>query len=326
MMAVCGLNFRKFKAGLRDCPNRTAYSALMPDKRILLPMIAALLGVGFLSLMDAFMKGAALAAGAYSAAVFRSAIAAALITPVWLGNGGSWPQRSVLKLHLLRGTVSAFMALSFFYALTKLPIAEAIAISFIAPLIALYLAAILLGEEIRREAIIASILGFAGSLVIVGGRLGAADYDTETMKGLAALLFSATLYAWNFIIIRKQALVSSPTEATTFHSGVGCIVLMLAAPWFLTVPELPVFIDIAAASVLTICGSLVLTWAYARAQAQVLVPMEYTGFLWAGLFGWLFFNESVTITALIGTALIVVGCWIAARPNPKLAKTEQTAI
>lgn len=302
------------------------YRCKMPDKRILLPMLAALMGVGFLSLMDAFMKGAALAAGAYSAAVFRSAIAAVLITPVWLGRGGQWPQRDVLLLHMLRGTVSAFMALSFFYALTKLPIAEAIAISFIAPLIALYLAAILLGEEIRREAIAASVLGFAGSLIIVGGRLGAAEYDTETLKGLAALLFSATLYAWNFIIIRKQALVSSPMEATTFHSGVGCVILLLAAPWFLTIPALPVFTDIAAASVLTICGSMVLTWAYARAQAQILVPMEYTGFLWAGLFGWLFFQETITITALIGTALIVVGCWIAARPGPALAKTEQTAI
>lgn len=272
------------------------------------------------------MKGAALAAGAYSAAVFRSAIAAGIITPIWLARGGKRPAPNVLKIHLLRGTVSAFMALSFFYALTKLPIAEAIAISFIAPLIALYLAAILLGETIRREAVFASVLGFAGSMIIIGGRLGAADFDVETLKGLAALLFSALLYAWNFIIIRKQALVSSPLEATAFHSGVGALVLLLAAPWFLTLPALPVFTDIVAAALLTICGSLVLTWAYARAEAQILVPMEYTGFLWAGLFGWMFFQETVTISALVGTALIVCGCWIAARQSAKIAHTEQTAI
>ena len=296
----------------------------------MLPFLAALIGVGFLSLMDAFMKAAALAAGAYSAAVFRSGIAAAIIIPVWLGAGGRWPARTVLKLHLIRGTVSGFMALSFFYALTKLPIAEAIAISFIAPLIALYLAAILLGEQIRKGAIIASILGFGGTIVIVGGRLGAAQHDIETLKGLGAILFSALLYAYNFIIIRQQALVSSPIEATVFHSGVACAVLLVFAPWFLVTPAPAAMAGIALASILTLMGALLITWAYARAQAQSLVPMEYSGFLWAALFGWLFFREPITGTTIAGTMLILIGCWTATRGPPKAAEsvlhTEQTSV
>jgi drug/metabolite transporter (DMT)-like permease len=296
----------------------------------MLPFLATLLGVGFLSLMDAYMKAAALAAGAYSAAVFRSAIAAGIITPIWLGTGGRWPKPKVLKLHLIRGTVSGFMALSFFYALTKLPIAEAIAISFIAPLIALYLAAIMLGEQIQRKAIAASILGLAGTIVIVGGRLGAAEHDIEALKGLGAILFSAMLYAYNFIIIRQQAQVSSPIEATTFHSGVACAVLLLFAPWFLTLPEPRPMIDIALASILTLLGALLITWAYARAEAQALVPMEYSGFLWAALFGWLFFREPITGTTIAGTVLIIIGCWIATRGPPKssesIPRSEQTAV
>ena len=296
----------------------------------MLPFLAALLGVGFLSLMDAFMKSAALAAGAYSAAVFRSGIAAVIIIPIWLGTGGRWPARKVLKLHLIRGTVSGFMALSFFYALTKLPIAEAIAISFVAPLLALYLAAILLGEQIRRAAIAASILGLAGTAVIVGGRLGAAQHDIETIKGLGAILFSALLYAYNFIIIRQQALVSSPVEATVFHSGVACTVLMVFAPWFLTIPVAAAMTDIAISSILTLLGALLITWAYARAEAQSLVPMEYSGFLWAALFGWLFFSEPITATTIAGTALIVIGCWTATRRPAKSAesvpRTEQTSV
>ena len=293
---------------------------------ILLPIAAALLGVGFLSLMDAFMKAAALAAGAYSASVFRSAIGTAIIAPIWLGSGGRWPQMDVLKVHLLRGTVSGFMALSFFYALTKLPIAEAIAISFVAPLIALYLAAIWLGEVIRKKAIFASILGLAGTIVIVSGRLGEANYSTDTLYGLAAILFSAMLYAANFIIIRKQALVSSPSEATTFHSGVACLVLLVFSPWFLTLPDMDALRDIALAAILTVAGAFVLTWAYARAEAQVLVPMEYSGFLWAALFGWIFFGEQVTATTLAGAVLIVIGCLLVARRDKQPVQTEQSAI
>jgi drug/metabolite transporter (DMT)-like permease len=61
------------------------------------------------------------------------------------------------------------------------------------------------------------------------------------------------------------------------------------------------------------CSLLLLSWAYARAQAQVLVTVEYTAFIWASIFGWLFFREAVTLTTIIGTALIVTGCIIAAR-------------
>ena len=47
----------------------------------------------------------------------------------------------------------------------------------------------------------------------------------------------------------------------------------------------------------------------------MLVPTEYSGFVWASIFGWLFFREAVTLPTLAGTALIVGGCWLATRPN-----------
>lgn len=287
----------------------------------LLPFLFAFAGVGMLSLMDAFMKGASIAVGAYSAAFFRSAIGVAIIAPIWLGMGGKWPVRAVLRLHLLRGTVSTFMALSFFYALTKLPIAEAIAISFVAPLIALYLAAILLGETVSKQAIGASILGFAGTLVIIGGKIGGGPVSQDMLLGLAAILFSALLYAYNFILIRQQSQVAKPAEVASFHSGVSAVILGLVAPWFLTVPATDALVDTGWAALLTVGGAMALAWAYARAEAQALVPIEYSGFLWAALFGWLFFREPVTMPTIAGTVLIVIGCWIATR-----APTEQTAL
>lgn len=287
----------------------------------LMPIAMALLGVGFLSLMDAFMKEAALAVGAYSAAVLRAAMGAVLVVPIWLARGGRWPQTSVLKVHVRRGLVNTFMALTFFYAITKLPLAEAIAISFVAPVISLYLAALILGERIERKAIVAAVLGLIGTLVIVGGRIGARDMSDDTALGLAAILFSAALYAYNLVLARQQAQLAGPLEIASFHSGMSALVLGLAAPFLLTVPDGPTTISIAAAAFLTVCGAISLAWAYARAEAQVLVPMEYSGFLWASLFGWLFFREAVTPATLAGTALIVGGCWIAARKRP-----EQVAI
>ena len=282
------------------------------------PILAALAGVACLSLMDAFMKFGALAIGTFTAAWLRSVIGTGLVLPFWLAKGGRWPKGRVMRLHLLRGLVSTFMALSFFYALTKLPIAEAIAISFVAPLLALYFARLILGEEVHRRAVIGSMLGFAGTLVIVGGKIGRSNFDVDTALGLGALLFSALLYAYNFIVIRQQSQVADPAEIATFHSGVSAFVLALAAPFLFVMPNMMEMGAIAIAGVLTVAGAVAVAWAYARAETQLLVPMEYTGFLWASLFGWLFFREMVTATAIAGTICIVTGCWIATR-RPRTA-------
>jgi S-adenosylmethionine uptake transporter len=279
----------------------------------LLPVAAAALGVGCLAIMDAFMKEAALATGTYMATVLRSFIGAAIIAPFWLWRLKDWPAWSTMKLHIERGIVSAFMALTFFFSLTKLPLAEAIAISFVAPLIALYLARILLGEVILPKAIFASILGFAGTLVIISGKVGQGDFDDDAAIGLASLLVSALLYAYNFIVIRRQAQLAGPVEIATFHSGIGGLVLLLLAPLLATPVAPQALVPLAAAGFLTVCGSLAIAWAYARAEAQVLVPIEYSGFLWASVLGWAFFREAVTIPTIAGTALIVTGCWLATR-------------
>lgn len=294
----------------------------MSPRVLPLPILSALLAVALLSLMDALMKGASLAVGAYSAAFLRSLCGLALVAPLWLARGGRWPSGEVLKVHLLRGVCGSFMALTFFYALTKLPLAETIAISFIAPLVALYLAAIFLGETIRREAIIAALLGLAGTVVIVGGKIGREPMGEEAMLGLAAILFSALLYAGNLVISRHQAQLALPLEISAFHSGVSALVLGLAAPFLLRLPDQHGTLLIVGSAILTVTGMVAFAWAYARAEAQILVPMEYSGFLWASLFGWLFFAEAVTATTVIGTALIVIGCWLAARRKD----TEQVVV
>ena len=124
------------------------------------------------------------------------------------------------------------------------------------------------------------------------------------------------LYAWNLILQRQQAQIANPGEIATFHSGVGGLVLALAAPFLLVVPDSETLQAIGISAALTVAGAMVLAWAYARAEAQVLVPLEYSGFLWASLFGWLFFREGVTWPTIVGAAMIAFGSWYAAPRKP----------
>ena len=282
----------------------------------ILPFLAAGVGIATFSMMDATMKGAAIAAGVYSALLLRCAFGTLLMLPVWLLSGAGWPARAVLRVHMLRSAVVAVMALLFFWGLVRLPIAEAIALSFIAPLIALYLAAVLLGEIIETKAVVASLLGMSGVVIIVAARLTGDSLNQQSVWGIAAVLASAVLYAWNLVLQRQQAQIARPQEIALFQNLLVAAILSLAAPWLLHWPGAAALRDIALAAVLAGMSLLLLSWAYARAEAQALVPVEYTGFIWAALFGWLKFGEQVTWATIAGVVLIVIGSWIAARrPN-----------
>lgn len=287
----------------------------------ILPFLVAGAGVGLFSLMDATMKRASLDAGVYSALLLRNLMGSALMLAPWLMGERRLPRGPALKVHVQRSVVVACMAPLFFYAVVRLPLAESIALSFIAPLIALYLAAVLLGEVIRPSAIAASLLGVAGVLLIGYARFGQGHYSNQALLGVAAVLVSAVFYAINLVLQRRQALLAGPVEVALFQNLFTGLILLVAAPWLLTWPAPETLGHIALAAVLAVGALLLLSWAYARAEAQVLVPSEYTGFLWAALFGWLWFGERVTMEIVAGAALIVVGCLVAARQ-----RTEQTSV
>ena len=280
-----------------------------------MPFFAVAAGIGTFSIMDGLMKAASIAVGAYNAMLWRSLVGALIMVPYWLLRGGKWPQRAALRLHAARGLTSAFMATTFFYGLKYLPLAEGMAISFIAPLIALYLAAVMLGEKIGRRAIFASLLGLAGVVVIAAARLGQGGYDRQAAWGIAAILASAVLYAFNLILQKRQAGLAAPIEVAAFQALTTSLFLLLVSPWLAVAPPLSVMGHVTGAALLAAVSLMLISWGYGRAETQVLLPLEYSAFIWAAIMGWVMFGESLSLPTVAGAALIVVGCWIASRKH-----------
>jgi len=273
----------------------------------------ASLGVLFFSMLDAVMKAQALAMGAYSATFWRAAMGAVFASALYLPNRPQLATGRVLRLHITRGVLTAFMMLFLFWSLTQLPLAQAIGLSFVAPIIALYLAAPMLGEKITRGAKLAAVLGFGGVLVIAGEDMFQVR-DDSSLLGIAAVLVFAIMYALNIILQRKQALVARPTEIACYQNVIMTCVLTLGVPFAVSLPaDVIQWTALSAAGVLAVISLILMSIAYRRAEAQALVSVEYTAFIWAALFGWLFFAEPVSTGTLMGTALIVAGCIISTR-------------
>ncbi|HEV2816017.1 MAG TPA: DMT family transporter [Allosphingosinicella sp.] len=272
----------------------------------------ATLGIALFSAMDAVMKHLALALGAYNALLWRTMAGAIFGGLVFALTRSPWPARPVLRIHLIRGSVGTLMAILFFWGLARVPLAQGVALAFVAPLIALYLAAIILKEKIERRAIAASALGFAGVLVILAGQVQA-QLGPEALRGSIAILCSAALYAWNIILMRQQAQVARPVEIAFFTSAIMTTGFLLAAPFLAAAPPAAALPAIAGAAVLAFASLILLSWAYARAEAQYLAPVEYTAFIWAATFGLIVFAEPVRPLTVFGAAMIVVACVVAAR-------------
>jgi S-adenosylmethionine uptake transporter len=275
----------------------------------------ATLGIAFFSAMDALMKGLALSIGTYNALLWRTLAGATLAALFFFAARTAWPGREAMRVHLTRGLIGVPMAVLFFWGLARVPMAQAIALAFVAPLIALYLAAVLLKERIERRAVLASLLGFAGVVVIFWGQREA-ELGPEAFRGSVAILGSASLYAYNIILMRRQALLARPVEVAFFTSGIMGGSFLLAAPWLASPPPAAELPEIVGAAVLAFASLLLLSWAYARAQAQHLAPVEYTSFVWAALLGFLVFGEAVETLTLAGAAMIVIACLVAATRRP----------
>jgi len=291
----------------------------------LLAILVCTLGIFLLSAMDAAVKGLVVVIGAYNTLLWRSVFATATAGTVWAATASPWPGAGALRLHVLRGVVVSFVALTFFFGLGRLPLAEAIALSFIAPLAALFLAALLLGERIGRAAVWASLVGMAGVVVIMLGKFSHAGYAADALLGMAAIIVSAVLYAYNLILARRQALVAKPLEIVFIQNLVVGVTLGLASPWLgIALPQAQ-WLPLAGVTALALAGHAMMSWAYARAEAQYLIPTEYSAFVWAIVLGWIFFQEPVTWTTLTGAALIIGGCLLASRARPKLAEPIEAA-
>lgn len=286
----------------------------------LLAILVCTFGIFLLSAMDAAVKALVVVIGAYNTLLWRSILASATAGTVWATTSRRRPSAEAVRLHALRGVVVSFVALGFFWGLGRLPLAEAIALSFIAPLVALFLAAFLLKERIGREAVWASFIGMAGVLVIMLGKVGTVGHDPDVFLGMAAIIASAILYAYNLILARRQALVASPLEIVFLQNLVVGVTLGLASPWLgMALPQ-DQWLPMAGVTALALAGHFLMSWAYARAEAQYLIPTEYSAFVWAIVLGWVFFQERVTWPTFAGAALIIAGCLLAARARPRLAK------
>src|SRR5690348_3697330 len=155
--------------------------------------------------MDAVMKHLVLAIGIIAVSIWRAASNLIVTAGLYLPRRLPWPTRRTLAMHVSRSVVITAMAVLFFWGIARVPLAQAISLTFIAPLIAMLLAPLFLGETISPRSIAGALIAFLGVVVIVIGQ-ARAELGPKVLAGSAAILASALCYAANILMMRWQAL------------------------------------------------------------------------------------------------------------------------
>ncbi|WP_306027050.1 DMT family transporter [Stappia sp. MMSF_3263] len=221
--------------------------------------------------------------------------------------------------HLLRGFFLSGASVCFFTALATMPVADAIAIFFVEPMILTILSAVLLKEPVGPRRWAAVAVGLVGAMIII--RPGFANFGLTALLPLAAAL----LFALYLVITRKLS-GEGGMLCVQFTAGVGGV--MLLGTLFLIAnvagyePGLAVMPDLPGWGLLAIVGALsffahgLIVKAFAAAPASVLAPFNYLEIVSATLFGYLVFGDFPDGPTWVGIALIVAsGIYIAHREN-----------
>lgn len=267
--------------------------------------VRAALGIALLTGMDAVIK-AQMHSHPFLMALFMRFAAGSVFALVFLAFARpARPTRSSIIGNSIRVPVVVLTASSFFYSISVLPLAEALTLSFLAPVFVALLGGLLLKERIDRRILQALGFGLAGMLVMVWPRLQGDVTSAEL--GVAAALFSAVAYAFNLVLLRRIAQREHPAIIVLFQNAGPALLLAIPAALVfvpMTLADLGAYLF---AGALAVGGHFLVVSAFARAEASRLAPLEYTALIWASLLGYLIFGEVPLVTTYAGALLIVVG-------------------
>ena len=234
----------------------------------------------------------------FEVAFFRSFFGLLFIVP-WLMRQGLLPfETKRLPLHLIRSTIHVAGVLAFFVALKLIPLAEATALFFLAPILSTALAAIFLHEVVRLPRWTAVALGFCGMLVIV--RPGVADIELGTLLALA----SSASAAVGMLIMKNLARTEKAITITVYVTCLMAPMLLVPASFFWTWPSWIGLGWLAAIGLSATFGQYLTAAAFRVADVSVVTPLMFLQLIWAALIGFVFFAEIPDVFLWVGGTMI----------------------
>jgi drug/metabolite transporter (DMT)-like permease len=259
-----------------------------------------LLSTVFLGASDATAKYLSATLPSIEIAWIRFLVFAVIMVPSMLPGSPLYAMQTDRRgLHLMRGAALLASSLFFISGLRFLPIAEASATGFVAPLFVTALSIFFLGERVGLRRWVATVVGLVGVLIIL--RPGSnAFHPAAFFSIVSALAWAATLIMTRMLSGTERAITTM-----TYSSIAGVCILTAIVPLVWVAPSwndimLGIFIGVASTA-----GQWIVVLAFRYADASVLAPFSYTQLLWVSILGFAVFGEVPDVWTVTGAVFIV---------------------
>lgn len=280
-----------------------------------LPLLAGALAAASFVSMDSVVKLMAPRYDALQLSFFRFAGGTVFAVLLWSWKRSALPERAAWRLHIVRSLFLLVSLVGYFHALTQLPLALAVTISYLAPIFVSVLAIPVLHERPSPSIWAALALGLAGVTISLLPELrdGLDGKSHARLLGMLSAAVAAVSFAFVMLFARKQSRSDAVWTILLVQSLLPLLLLAAPAAWTWK-PLLGTDIAlILLAGALGTLGLLSLTYAFTRLEASRVAPLEYTSFVWAAGLGYLLFGEVPTPTTAASAALIIGGCLLLLR-------------
>jgi len=225
-------------------------------------------------------------------------------------------QTRVFKMHLGRSLIGITGMLCMFYAITHMPLADAVALTFTRPLFLIVLAVLFLGEIVRWRRWLATLVGFAGVLVMV-------QSNAEVGLASAVALFGAFMVALVSVFLKKLSKTEAPTTIMFYFGVIGSLVAFVPASQVWVTPTWEQLAILAVAASVGSGANFCIIRSLSVAEATAVTPFDYMRLVFSGVLGFLIFQEVPTGWMLLGASIIVGSSLYIVRREARLRKTEK---
>ena len=214
------------------------------------------------------------------------------------------------KLQFIRGLILLTANICFFYSISVIPLANALTLAFVAPLIVTAFSPIFLGERVGYRRWSAVIIGFIGSLVVI--RPGFVEINLASLAALG----TGIMYGFYLIITRKLSTSDSPLLTLLLTGVVGAIIISIIMPFVWVKPTFNQWSIMAAIGIFASIGHLFIILSLKYADASKLAPFSYFEIVTNIIIGYYFFGDFPDNWTFLGLFIIVFsGIYISRREN-----------
>jgi drug/metabolite transporter (DMT)-like permease len=281
-------------------------------QNLLLGALFILLAEWFFASMGAAVKMVTAELPSEMAVFMRNLFALLLMLPLVWRSGLNGLKTGVFHIHLLRAVVGVSAMYCFFHVLAHLQLADGMLLKMTAPLFMPLIALIWLGERLHKRILLALGIGFLGVVLVLNPE---GEFNRVALIGL----LGGALAALAKVSLRRLGRSEPSVRVVFYFALLSSLISTVPMLWHWQMPDLKQWALLALVGLLGTLGQLLLTRGYAIASAAAVSPFTYASVLFGAGYGYLFWEETISLQFVLGALLIALAGVLALRGRQRAA-------